>query len=124
MIKVLENGVYKLIETKRQIKVLYLGDKTYVWLYIPGIGHILEITHTAHSSDHVLAWGEYRLYEVKNDARFSDQMHLELCVGKGQWQGYLLLSGLPTNTKKKGRMVATQEVISFSVNEYHVGGVE
>jgi hypothetical protein len=41
-------------------------------------------------------------------------MHLELSIGKGQWQGYLLLTGLPTNKKRRNRIIPTKEVISIA----------
>ena len=112
MIKVLRDGRYKLIETRQQIKILYLDETPYVWLFIPGIGHVLEVTHKPHRADHVLATGNYRLYAVKQERRFSQHKHLELFIGEGQWQGYLLLTALPTNKQPRTRLVATDETIS------------
>jgi len=114
MIKVLRSGKYKLIETKQQIKILYLDDMPYVWLFIPEIGHVLEVTHKAHKAEHTLAAGNYRLYDVKKDSRFSQHKHLELFVGEGQCQGYLLLTDLPTDKKRKSRIIATNELICAS----------
>jgi hypothetical protein len=118
MIKLQSSGQYSLIETKQQIKVLYLDNKSYVWLFIPSIGHVLETTHKPHRADHTLATGCYRIYFVKNESNFSDQLHLELFVGNGQWQGYLLLTGLPNDKKKKSRIIATTEIISKSGNGF------
>jgi hypothetical protein len=38
--------------------------------------------------------------------------HLELSLGKGVWQGYLLLTGLPTAVKIRRRIVPANEVIT------------
>ena len=118
MIIVLKDGQYRLIETRQQIKILYLDGVPYVWLFIPGIGHVLETTTKPHKPDHVLAVGNYRLYKVKNEARFSDHKHLELFAGDGQWQGYLLLTGFPTAQKKRTRIVTTDEIISANNNTH------
>jgi hypothetical protein len=37
---------------------------------------------------------------------------LELSVGGGQWQGYLLLTGLPTAKKIRSRIEPTDEIIA------------
>lgn len=111
MIKVLKKGTYKLIETRQQIKILYLDETPYVWLFIPKIGHVLEVTHKPHKAEHALAAGNYRLYDVKKDRRFSQHKHLELFIGEGQCQGYLLLTDLPTERKRRTRIVATDELI-------------
>ena len=116
MIKVLSNGSYKLIETKQQIKILYLDDTPYVWLFLKGIGHVLETTNKPHKAEHILAEGRYRLYEVKDDPKLSDNQRLELVVGPGKWQGYLLLTGLPNQTKKRSMIIATDETISSPKN--------
>jgi hypothetical protein len=39
-------------------------------------------------------------------------MHLELEVGEGYWQGYLLLSGLPNDDHKRARIIPTTETIT------------
>jgi hypothetical protein len=101
MIKVTRVGKYKLIETKQRIKILYLDQKPYVWLFVPGIGYLLEITSKPHIASCVLACGSYRLYDVKDETQLESQAHLELYVGEGYWQGYLLLTGLPSISKKK-----------------------
>lgn len=111
MVRVLKSGKYKLIETRQQVKILYLDEVPYVWLFIPEIGHVLEFTYRLHVTDHKLAAGNYRLYDVKNDRRFSQHKHLELFVGEGQCQGYLLLTDLPTEKKRRSRIIATKELI-------------
>lgn len=116
MIKILTSGKYRLIETRRQIKILYLDKVPYVWLFIAGLGHVLETTGKPHKADHTLAAGNFRLYEVQDEPRFSDHKHLELFVGDGQWQGYLLLTGLPTAQKRRTRIIATNEIISAPKN--------
>jgi hypothetical protein len=111
MITVLQNGSYKLIETKGHVKILMLDDKTYAWIVAKGIGEILVTSHSPHKADHILATGIYRLYDVEDEPHLSDQLHLELVVGENLWQGYLLLTGLPDDKKKRARIIPTTEVI-------------
>ncbi len=112
MITQLKTGFYKLVETKRQTKILYLDNEVFAWVEPPNIGEILVASHKIHKTDCVLSLGHYKLYNVDNEPYLSDQMHLELEVGRGHWQGYLLLSGLPDNHKKKGRIIPSNEVIT------------
>lgn len=112
MIKLVKQGTYKLIETKHNTKILYLDHKTYAWVEIVGLGEILIASHKAHKTDCVLGVGEYHIYDVIDEPTLSDQLHLELEVGHRAWQGYLLLTGLPTATKKRKRIVPTREIIA------------
>lgn len=113
MIQVQKTGHYKLIETKGQTKILILdGTETYAWIDVAGIGEILVASHKTHKTDAILAIGKYRLYDVKDEPELSDQLHLELSVGEGIWQGYLLLTGLPIGAKKRNRIIPTNEVIT------------
>ena len=115
MIKLVQSGTYQLIETKAQIKILTL-DKTlvYAWVYAEEIGEILVASHNPHTTDHLLAMGKYRLYEVEDELRLTDTLHLELLVGEGVWQGYLLITGLPDDEKKRSRIIPTHELVSRS----------
>lgn len=116
MIRVIQRGIYRLIETKNQTKILILDDKNiYAWIDVSGIGEILVGSHKLHKSDCVLAAGNYKIYSVKKEPKLSDQLHLELYVGSGMWQGYLLPTGLPDNKKKRNRIIPTTEVIT-SIN--------
>ncbi len=112
MIKLLEEGEYKLLETKGEIKILILGTATYAWVDLEGIGEILVTSHKTHKTDTTLALGQYKLYDVDDEQTLSDQRHLELSVGKGAWQGYLLPTGLPDDQKIRSRVIPTKEVIS------------
>ena len=112
MITLLDKGDYRLIETKSNIKILYLQDRAYVWLAAPGIGEILVTSRHPHQVNQVLATGRYRLYEVEDEPHLADLQHLELLVGSGKWQSYLLLSGLPGDTKARARLVPTAECIT------------
>jgi hypothetical protein len=115
MIKLIKEGSYELLETKDQTKILILDSKdTYAWINVKNIGEILVTSHKTHKTDCVLSNYMYRMYSVKNEPKFADLVHLELCVGKGKWQGYLLLKGLPTDKHKRGRIIPTQETISKS----------
>ncbi len=112
MITLLRSGLYKLIETKRHTKVIYLDNDIFAWIEPPNIGEILVTSHRIHKTDCVLSLGHYRLYNVKQEPYLSDHIHLELEVGNDHWQGYLLLSGLPDNHKMRGRIIPTHEVIT------------
>ena len=118
MVKLLEDGSYMLIETHRHIKILNLGGKkVYAWINVAGIGEILVASHNPHKTDHILAIGKYRMYEVKDESKLTDLIHLELLVGDGVWQGYLLTKGLPNiDDKKRVRIIPTLEIITKSVN--------
>ena len=112
MINLLQSGEYLLIETKKNTKVLYLDDDMYAWVEPPSIGEILVVSHVAHKTDCILATGEYHLFAVDDEPELADMMHLELEVGRNVWQGYLLLTGLPTDDKKRARIVPTNETIT------------
>lgn len=114
MIKLVQEGQYKLIETKGQTKILLLGRKTFAWVNAADIGEILVTSHKTHKTDQILAVGKYRLYEVKDEPKLTDLLHLELLVGDGIWQGYLLPTGLPTDQKKRNRIIPSLEVITRS----------
>lgn len=113
MISLIQKGTYQLIETKKQTKILILDVKnTYAWINVQGIGEILVTSHNPHITDNVLALGRYRIYKVKNEPELTDLIHLELHAGNGTWQGYLLPTGLPTDTKKRNRVIPTNEIIT------------
>lgn len=112
MITLLDSGFYKLMETKGQTKILYLDDTVYAWIQPKAIGEILVASHKKHVTDTLLAIGEYRLYDAHDEPYYSTHEHLELEVGDGVWQGYLLLTGLPTRDKKRSRIIPTKQIIS------------
>ncbi|PJE65519.1 hypothetical protein COU91_01240 [Candidatus Saccharibacteria bacterium CG10_big_fil_rev_8_21_14_0_10_47_8] len=112
MVKLLKDGEYKLVETKDHVKILMLDDAQLAWIAVNGTGEILVTSHNPHKVDYLLATGKYRLYEVKDEPKLVDQKHLELHVGRKKWQGYLLPTGLPTDKKKRARIIATKEIIS------------
>lgn len=115
MIHLVKSGNYELHETKNHIKILALGKKELAWVKVDGVGEILVGTHKTHRHDRILSVGKYRLYHVKDEPDFIDQLHLELHAGKRQWQGYLLPTGLPTGRKKRSLIVPTPEVISSPI---------
>ena len=112
MINLHRSGHYKLIETKNDIKILYLDQDVFAWIEPKEIGEILVVSHKPHKTDCLLNIGDYKLYDVDDEPSLSDQQHLELEVTGGVWQGYLLLTGLPNDLKKRGRIIATNEVIT------------
>jgi hypothetical protein len=119
MITLIRAGLYKLIETKHHTKVLYLDNDIYAWVEPANIGEILVASRKVHKTDCVLSLGHYRIYDVEDESTLSDQMHLELEVGRRHWQGYLLLSGLPDSHKKRGRIIPTLEVITANPRYAH-----
>jgi hypothetical protein len=112
MIKLMKKGDYQLVQTKNEVKILYLDKKAYAWVFAKDIGEILVTSHTPHKVDHVLAVGRFRLYEVEAEPHLTDLPHLELLVGDRRWQGYLLLTGLPTDQKTRSRIIPTNECIT------------
>lgn len=111
MITLKQSGQHKLIETKNNTKILYLDDSVYAWVEPPSLGEILVSSHKTHKADCVLSVGDYRLFTVQDEPELSDNMHLELEVGRNTWQGYLLLTGLPDDDKIRARVIPTTEVI-------------
>lgn len=115
MIRNLEQGVYRLIESKNNIKILKLEKKVFAWINATGIGEILVSSHKPHRADSLLATGAYRIYEVSDEPKLTDLIHLELIVGHGIWQGYLLPTGLPNGKKSRSRIIPTKEIITKSL---------
>ncbi|HEY4513654.1 MAG TPA: hypothetical protein VJH06_04065 [Candidatus Paceibacterota bacterium] len=111
MIKLITSGSYRLITGKNHQKILYLENQAYIWTYAKNIGDLLTFSKHPHNQEYILAKGKYNLHKVKNEPHLVDLLHLELAVGK-KWQGYLLLTGLPTKNKIHSRIVPTDEVIS------------
>ena len=114
MVTIDKSGMYRLIETKHGARLLYLDNITYTWEEPPSIGEIIVTSHKVHKTDCVLSIGHYHIYNIEDEPGLSDQIHLELEIGEGHWQGYLLLSGLPDTDKKRGRIIPTQESITSS----------
>ena len=115
MIQLQDKGTYHLIETQNHTKILTLDKKkSYAWVNAEDIGEILVTSHKSHKVDHILAVGKYRLYTVKDEQKFTDLNHIELFVGEGVWQGYLLPTGLPNDEKRRNRIIPTKEIITKS----------
>lgn len=112
MITSIKSGSYKLIETRSNIKILYLDSQPYAWIAAQTIGRLLIWSHVPHSSDCDLAMGAYRLYDVENEPYLTDMQHLELEFGKNAWQGYLLPTGMPNEKDLRTRFIPTTEIIT------------
>lgn len=113
MIKLLQHGKYRLIETKSATKILKLnGAKSFAWINARNIGEILISTFKEHVADYILCIGKYRLYEVREEPKIVDGFHLELFVGDNTWQGYILPTGLPTKKKNRNRIIPTKELLT------------
>lgn len=106
-------GSYKLCQTKKQhTKILYLDEDSYVWVRFEKIGEILVKARGDHATEFTLSSGQYRIYSVEDEPQLNDNLHLELQVGTNNWQGYLLLTGLPTEHRTRTRIIATDELIT------------
>ena len=117
MITLQQKGEYRIIETKAQTKLLILDKKDkYAWINAADIGEILVTTAKSHTTDAILAAGKYRIYKVIDEPKYTDLLHLELLVGEGIWQGYLLTTGLPKDKKKRARIIPTREIITKVMN--------
>lgn len=112
MIKLIQQGRYKLVATKDRKYMLFLGRQGYHWAYAPAIGQLLTFSKHQHEQSYFICDGKYKLYDVENEPKLIDLQHLELETGKNRWQGYLLLTGLPTGRKIRSRIEPTEEVIS------------
>ena len=113
MIKLVESGDYILTQTKGQTKILTLdSERTFAWVSLEDRGEILVTSHKIHDVDHILSIGKYRHYEVKDEPLLTDLEHIELSVGEGVWQGYLLPTGLPNDNNKRNRIIPTKETIT------------
>lgn len=112
MIKLLSEGRYKLVETKRFTKILYLNNDAYAWVEFEGVGELLVATLRHHVLGAVLSEGRFRLYDVENEPNLIDHQHLELEIGGREWQGYLLITGLPDVNKVRARIIPTHETIT------------
>lgn len=124
MISLKKMGMYQLVETKHNTKILHLNGSSYAWVEPGSIGEILVTTQKTHKTDCVLSVGYYRLYSVKDEPELSDHLHLELETGRDLWQGYLLLTGLPEGEKRRTRIIPTMECITgnpkFTIEEKEV----
>lgn len=112
MIKLLKEGTYLLGESKKHTRFLYLDKTCYVWVIVLSIGDILSKAVHTHEPATVLSKGRYKLYDIKNEPDLVDLKHLELEVEDGEWQGYLLLTGLPRGKKRRSRIVPTTEKVA------------
>ncbi|MDP2671184.1 MAG: hypothetical protein Q8P13_01850 [bacterium] len=118
MIKLERSGNYKIIETSEETRVLALDEsENYAWVYAGGeIGEILVATKKKFVGHYTLVRGKYRLYEVEGELGLSTGFHLELYVGEGSWQGYLLPTGLPKNKNIRNKILPSSQIITQTSN--------
>ncbi len=117
MIRILGQGKYLLSETIDHTKILVLNDaQRFAWIAAGEIGEILIFSQKKFNPAYILAKGAFRLYEVKEEPDLTDLEHLELFIGDGSWQGYLLPTGLPSIKDRRNRIIATREIITKSTH--------
>lgn len=115
MIRLLEKGKYLLFETGNHTRMLSLNAiNNYAWIHTR-VGEILVTTDEEFIPKEIISQGNYRIYNVKDEPNFTDLLHLELFVGEGKWQGYLLPTGFPDGKKKRSRIIPTDEVITVYI---------
>ncbi|HMS22985.1 MAG TPA: hypothetical protein PKA38_04470 [Candidatus Levybacteria bacterium] len=113
VIRLIKIGHYVLFETKTDTKILRMDEtKSFAFIFAQEIGEILVSSKNTHKINCVLSRGNYRMYEVINEPNLTDLTHLELFVGEGHWQGYLLPNNMPGSKKKRTRIIPTKEVIT------------
>lgn len=114
MIRVVKDGRYKITETWGETRIISLDEREhYAWVYAgKEIGEILVVTKKKFSSHYTLARSRYRLYQVREEKDLSDGFHLELCVGEGFWQAYLLPNGLPSGVDRRNKLIPTAQIIT------------
>lgn len=113
MIKLIKQGDYKIVETWGETRILDLGSNgKFSWIFAKNIGEILVTTKKNFNNLYTLARGQFRLYEVRGEPNLTDLKHLELYVGEGSWQGYLLPTGLPNEKDIRNRIIPTPEIIT------------
>lgn len=111
MIRLKQQGRYKLGETKSGVKILQLKEKMYVWVHAPSIGELLSLPTKEHRMVAVFSGGVFRLFSIKDEPDLVDLEHLELEVDADKWQSYLLLTGLPRGRKRRSRIIPTTEKV-------------
>lgn len=114
MIKLAEQGTYKIVETWGETRLIVLNETNcFAWVYAGDeIGEILVATKKKFSDQYTLARGKYRLYEVDQENGLSKGEHLELYIGEGFWQGYILPTGFPKGRNVRNKIIPTRQIIT------------
>jgi hypothetical protein len=113
MVRLINSGMFRLMETNHGIKLLELNRKIYAWIVAPRIGSLLIYSVYPHKIVGILSRGHFKLYYVVDEPQLSDDLHLEVEVGGGAWQGYRLLTGLPDRVNTRKPIMPTRELISL-----------
>ena|SRR3990167_10275670 len=113
MIKLQKQGNYKVVETWGQTRILILDrNASFAWIAAKGIGEILVTTKKKFNKLYCLVRGRFRIYEVEKEPRLTRGQHLELYIGEGYWQGYLLPTGLPKDKDIRNKIVPINQIIT------------
>jgi hypothetical protein len=106
-----------MFQTKSGTRILDLdGQVEYSWISTENVGEILVTVKRKIKANYLIVRGKYRLYEVKDEAGLTDLNHLELYVGEGHWQGFLLPTGLPGKIDIRNKIIPTSELITQTSN--------
>ncbi len=88
------------------------SEKVYRFFLTDGQGKITFITKSEFSFTKDVITGKYRKYEVKNEQSFKNGVYLELSVGMGKWNCYILPTGLPNKNSPEKSILVTKECIT------------
>ena len=113
MIKLLDSGTYKLVETINNQKALILDDKSFfLWKNTDCDGQLKYIKFDPAQICCMLSINNYRLYDVASEPNLKNGIHLELYAGRKRWQPYLLRKGVPTTKNKNMSISKIEETIT------------
>lgn len=112
MITVLQTGTYQLYKQDSTRLLTLNGKKRYLWQKNHGPTEYLTLLPRQERTAELSASGAFRLYDVKKETNLTDGMHLELFVGEGCWERYLLPDKLPNVKAKVSDIVKTDECIT------------
>lgn len=115
MITVIRTGAYRLFETHEKKGLLVLDGKSiYSWDLKNTPEKLWISPRTSIKTHTTLSTGKYRLYDVKNESNLTENLHLELMIAQGKWQGYVLPTGFPREVNTKKQIIPTEERITCS----------
>ncbi|RJR26265.1 hypothetical protein C4561_05620 [candidate division WWE3 bacterium] len=113
MIQVLSRGYYKLIKITPFSEKLVLDNDCFSW---SNASELSVIPDKCRDENDIKAEGNYRLYTVADENKYTEGQHLELQTGCGCWQSYLLPLGLPKSKNKHVKILNIEERLTVTNN--------